>query len=99
MRKKIVTIRQPGQTVKQGELAILHALAGHREEALRLLAAAIDYGWRTDASFVINNKNLDSIADDEEFRRLVAVIDADLAEQHKTVEKMPPMGEYDLRSN
>lgn len=77
----------------------LHALAGHREEALRLLAAAIDYGWRTDASFVINNKNLDSIADDEEFRRLVAVIDADLAEQHKTVEKMPPMGEYDLRSN
>jgi tetratricopeptide (TPR) repeat protein len=77
----------------------LHALAGHTEEALRLFAAAIDYGWRTDASFYINNKNLDSIAADEDFRRLVAVIDADLAAQHEVVEKMPLMGEYDLRSN
>ena len=75
----------------------LLAIAGQEQEALERLAAAVDYGWRADWPFFINNRNLESIADDVEFKRLSAVLASDMARQRDAIMALPDLGEYDLR--
>ena len=63
----------------------------------KALEAALDYGWRLDWQYFLDNPNLDTIADDEEFKRLFAMVEADMRKQREAVLALPHAGEYDLR--
>jgi tetratricopeptide (TPR) repeat protein len=52
-------------------LACSHALTGHPDEALATLERAIELGYR-DADFMLKDKDLASLHDDERFARLIA---------------------------
>jgi len=69
----------PDNATVHYNLACSCALTGHREEALGALERAIELGYR-DADFMLKDRDLVSLHDDERFAQLIARFfpDADL---------------------
>jgi tetratricopeptide (TPR) repeat protein len=67
---KLAALRPDDPTVHYN-LACSYALAGKRDEALAALERAIELGYR-DVEFLMQDEDLVSLHDDEEFARLIA---------------------------
>lgn len=77
--------------------AELLALNGQPEEALRVLASAVEHGWRLAWPWTLYGANLRSLRDRPEFARIEAILEDDMARQRAAAMAMPHMGEMDLR--
>ena len=75
----------------------LLALNGQPDEALRVLASAVEEGWRLAWPWTLYGANLRSLRDRPEFVAIEAVLKDDMAQQLDAALAMPHMGETDLR--
>ncbi|MCH8135932.1 MAG: tetratricopeptide repeat protein [Proteobacteria bacterium] len=75
----------------------LLVLKGDKKNALDVLQEAVDSGWTEDWHWHINNRNLDSIREEPEFREIVAELEARMAAQLEAINALPDMGKLDLR--
>ncbi len=70
------------------------ALKGRNQEALGVLEQAVDEGWRSLWwYYLLRDPNLDSIRDETEFQRIVALVEADMSAQMQRVREMEESGE------
>lgn len=77
------------------EIDDVRALAqlGESERALTALAEAVEAGWRFHWRAMLRDRGLDSIRADPRFRKLEAILQADMAAQLKHVREMEAKGE------
>jgi TolB-like protein/Tfp pilus assembly protein PilF len=71
------------------EIDDVRALAqlGESERALTALAEAVESGWRYHWRSILRDRGLDSIRDDPRFRKLEAILQADMAAQLEQVHR------------
>jgi len=77
----------------------LLALSGRREEALIALRQAVDSGWRRHWPWTLAGQNLASLRDSDDFRAILAELEADTAAQLETIRALPSLGPNDLRES
>ena len=75
----------------------LFSLSGDEQRAMRTLREAVDAGWVYEWRWHLENKNLDSIRDEPEFREIVVELEEKLVAQLAAIKALPDMGEHDLR--
>ena len=75
----------------------LLALGGQSELALERLHEAVDGGWFTTWQYYLRNATLDPIRERDEFKEIVAQLEAKTAEQRASWAAKPHLGKFDLR--
>jgi len=85
-----------GYTLGINDVELL-TLDGQTDEALRILAGAVEDGWRADWPWIIYGANLRPLQETAEFTVIEATLKGDMARQRDAALALPYMGETDLR--